>query len=45
MQSASKEKEDEILNFTVSDEALEQAADTNFSLGNCTDARVCPISE
>jgi len=44
MQSESKEKEDEIFNFVLSDEALEQAADTIFSLGNCTDARVCPIS-
>jgi hypothetical protein len=31
-----------ILDFTVSDDALEHAAaDTIFSLGNCTDARVC----
>ena len=33
-----------ILDFTVSDEALEHAAaDTIFSLGNCTDARVCQV--
>ena len=30
-----------ILAFSVPDEALEHAADTNFSLGNCTDARMC----
>jgi len=34
--------EDEIiLDFAVSDEALEHAADMIFSLGNCTDARMC----
>jgi hypothetical protein len=34
--------EDEIiLDFAVSDGALERAAETIFSLGNCTDARVC----
>jgi len=31
-----------ILDFTVSDEALENAADTTFSLGNCTEASLCP---
>jgi hypothetical protein len=38
-----EETEDElILDFTTSDEALEHAAaDTTFSLGNCTDARMC----
>jgi len=31
-----------ILDFTVSDEALEHAgADLTFSLGNCTEARIC----
>jgi len=31
-----------ILDFTVSDAALEHAAaDMIFSLGNCTDARMC----
>ena len=36
--------EDGIIDFTVSDEALEfAAADTIFSLGNCTDARVCQV--
>ena len=30
-----------VLDFTVSDEALERAADMIFSLGNCTDARMC----
>lgn len=34
-------EEESILAFTVPDEALEHAADTNFSLGNCTDARMC----
>ena len=39
-----KQTEEEIiLAFKVSDEALEGAANTNFSLGNCTDARVCPM--
>jgi len=39
-----KQTEEEIiLAFKVSDEALEDAANTNFSLGNCTDARVCPM--
>ena len=38
------QKEEEIiLAFMVSDEALEDAANTNFSLGNCTDARTCPV--
>ena len=33
-----------ILDFMVSDEALERAAtDTIFSLGNCTDARTCRV--
>ena len=39
-----KQTEEEIiLAFMVSDEALEDAANTNFSLGNCTEANVCPI--
>jgi hypothetical protein len=34
--------EDEIiLDFVVSDEALEHAADMIFSLGNCTEAHMC----
>jgi hypothetical protein len=37
-------EEEIILVFTVSDEALEQAADSDFSLGNYTDARTCPMS-
>ena len=36
-------EEEIILAFMVSDEALEDAANTNFSLGNCTEANVCPI--
>lgn len=36
-------EEEIILAFMVSDEALEDAANTNFSLGNCTDARTCPV--
>jgi len=31
--------------FTVCDEALEEAASASFSLGNCTDVRVCPIAD
>ena len=38
-----EQTEEEILAFIVSDEALEDAANTNFSLGNCTEANVCPI--
>jgi hypothetical protein len=30
-----------IFDFAVSDEALEHAADMIFSLGNCTDVRMC----
>lgn len=37
----------DILAFSVSDEALEAAANADqvstFSLGNCTDARVCQV--
>jgi hypothetical protein len=36
-------EEEIILAFIVSDEALEDAANTNFSLGNCTEANVCPV--
>jgi hypothetical protein len=39
------ESEDDILIYAVFDDELEQAASDNFSLGNCTDARVCPIAE
>lgn len=39
-------EEEVILAFTVSDEVLEAAANADrlaiFSLGNCTDARLCP---
>ena len=39
-----EQTEDEIiLSFAVSDDALEFAASPNFSLGNCTDARICPV--
>ena len=38
-------EEEIILAFSVSDEALEAAANADqlstFSLGNCTDARIC----
>jgi hypothetical protein len=43
MQREEQIEEETILAFTVSDEALEQAANLNFSLGNCTDARICPM--
>ena len=43
MQREEQTEEEIILALTVSDEALEQAANSNFSLGNCTDARVCPM--
>ena len=36
-------EEEIILAFAVSDDALEFAASPNFSLGNCTDARICPV--
>jgi hypothetical protein len=38
MKPEEQTEEENILAFTVPDEALERAADTNFSLGNCTDA-------
>ena len=41
MKPEEQTEEESILAFTVSDEALEHAANTNFSLGNCTDARMC----
>jgi hypothetical protein len=41
MKPEEQTEEESILAFTVPDEALEHAADTNFSLGNCTDARMC----
>jgi len=39
------DSEDDILIYTPSDDELEQAASPSFSLGNCTDARVCPIAD
>ena len=39
------DSEDDILIYVVADDELEQAASPSFSLGNCTDARVCPITE
>jgi hypothetical protein len=40
------DSEDDILVYAVSDDELEQAAaSANFSIGMCTDARVCPVSE
>ena len=36
-------EEEIILAFAVSDDALEFAASPSFSLGNCTDARICPV--
>lgn len=40
------QKEEEILSFDVSDEALESAAGSetaaNFTLGDCTALSVCP---
>jgi hypothetical protein len=41
MKPEEQTEEEGMLAFTVPDEALEHAADTNFSLGNCTDARTC----
>ena len=39
-----EQTEEEInLAFAISDDALELAASPNFSLGNCTDARICPV--
>lgn len=43
MSDADEIEEEIILASAVSDDALENAANPNFSLGNCTDARVCPI--
>ena len=36
-------EEEIILAFIVSDETLEDAANANFSLGNCTEVNVYPI--
>ena len=41
MLTSEQTEEESILAFSVPDEVLEHAADTNFSLGNCTDARMC----
>jgi len=43
MEREEQTEEEIILAFTVPDDALEQAASPNFSLGNCTDARLCPV--
>ena len=43
MKPEEQTEEDIILAFAVSDDALEFAASPNFSLGNCTDARICPV--
>jgi hypothetical protein len=37
MKPEEQTEEENILAFTIPDEALEHAADTNFSLGNCTE--------
>jgi hypothetical protein len=39
----SEREEDEVFIFTVSDEALEEAASAKFSIADCTDARTCPV--
>ena len=41
MKPEEQTEDESVLAFTVPDEVLEHAADTNFSLGNCTDARMC----
>ena len=41
MKLSEQAEEEIILDFAVSDEALEHAADPIFSLGNCTDATMC----
>ena len=43
MKPEEQTEEEIILAFAVSDDALEFAASPNFSLGNCTDARICPV--
>lgn len=43
MDPEEKTEDEFIFACTVPDEALEHAAEANFSLGNCTDARVCPM--
>ena len=46
MQSESDDlQKEDIFSFTVCDEALEEAASATFSLGNCTDSRVCPVTD
>ena len=45
MKPEEQTEEEIILAFAVSDDALEFAASPNFSLGNCTDARICPVDE
>lgn len=39
----SEPEEDEILTFIVSDELLEEAAASNFSMADCTEVRTCPV--
>jgi hypothetical protein len=43
--NAETQTEEDIFDFTCVDEALEDAASANYSIGFCTDARVCPIAE
>jgi hypothetical protein len=43
MKPEEQTEEEIILAFAVSDDALEFAASPNFSLGDCTDARICPV--
>jgi hypothetical protein len=43
MKPEEQTEEDIILAFAVSDDALELASSPTFSLGNCTDARICPV--
>ena len=43
MKPEEQTEEEIVLAFAVSDDALELAASPNFSLGNCTDARICPV--
>ena len=44
MEPDERSEEEIILAFAVSDDALEFASRPNFSLGNCTDARICPVN-
>jgi len=41
MKPEEQTQEETIFDFTVSDATLEQAANSIFSLGNCTEALVC----